>query len=552
METRLHNFLSELEDLVRGARLRRRLAAWWAAAAAIGLGLLLIHWLTGWDCQLSLLLVLAGGGLAAVFIWWQEGRLPRDVRGLAAAIERAHPNLRHLLTTAVEQEPNPQTGKLGYLQWRVIEQAVAHPDRQVWEDGFQREYSAASQRLWLALIALVITVWLGDHHMASSARPIAAAPPAAGPEITVTPGDTQVERGTGLVITARFGSTPPAEATLVLVSASGKTQRLPLARQLADPVFGAGLPEIAEDGRYHIEYGAKKTRDYRISVFDFPALTRADALLEYPAYTGLTNRTIPDTLRVSAVTGTRLTYTLQLNKPVVSARFLGESNLLTLAVQTNAVANLNQFPMTNSARYALELVDADGRTNKVPAEFSLLVLPDRPPEVKVVFPHGDQRVSSLQELQLTAETKSEYGLLKYGVGYSVGGQPPEFVESGLAVPAGQSRQFTNQIAMESLGVGPEQLVSYFAWADDHGPDGQVRRTFSDMFFAEVRPFEEIFRADQSGQSANQNQNRNQNQNQGGNQGGNQTTRLAELQKQIVIATWKLQQEKAGATGAAHP
>ena len=101
------------------------------------------------------------------------------------------------------------------------------------------------------------------------------------------------------------------------------------------------------------------------------------------------------------------------------------------------------------------------------------------------------------------------------------------------------RPFTNQIAMEKLGVEVDQVVSYFAWADDYGPDGQVRRTFSDMFFAEVRPFEEIFRADQSGASESQQENQNQN----GNQGGNQSTRLAELQKQIVVATWKLQRDK---------
>ena len=97
--------------------------------------------------------------------------------------------------------------------------------------------------------------------------------------------------------------------------------------------------------------------------------------------------------------------------------------------------------------------------------------------------------------------------------------------------------------MESLGVEVDQLVSYFAWADDHGPDGKTRRTFSDMFFAEVRPYEEIFRNDQSGDSDEQNQN----QKQGGQPGGNQNTRLADLQKQIIIATWKLQQEREGAT-----
>jgi len=31
-------------------------------------------------------------------------------------------------------------------------------------------------------------------------------------------------------------------------------------------------------------------------------------------------------------------------------------------------------------------------------------------------------------------------------------------------------------------------IRYYFWAEDAGPDGQPRRTFSDMYFAEVRPF----------------------------------------------------------------
>jgi hypothetical protein len=194
-------------------------------------------------------------------------------------------------------------------------------------------------------------------------------------------------------------------------------------------------------------------------------------------------------------------------------------------------------------------VDADGRTNKNPTEFSIVVLPNRPPEVKVTFPRGDQRVSSLEEMQLQGEAKGDFGLLKYGVGFSVAGQEPQFVELGQAVAANEKRSFTNQVSMETLGVAVDEVVSYFAWADDYGPDGQVRRTFSDMFFAEVRPFEEIFRQDQSGESENQNQQRNQQGNQGG---GNQNTKLAELQKQIVIATWKLQRDKQNAATQSKP
>jgi hypothetical protein len=362
----------------------------------------------------------------------------------------------------------------------------------------------------------------------------------------VTPGDTRLERGSGLVISARFGGQPPAEASLVLVWASGKTQRLPLARNLAEPVFGASLLEVAEDGLYRVEYSGKKTRDYKLGVFDFPALTRADVELRFPAYTGLTNKTIRDTQRISAVEGTRLDYTLRLNKPVARARFIGKEQSLPLTLQTNAIAALDDFTLTNSARYSLELVDADGRTNKAPAVFVFQALPDRPPEVKIVFPRGDQRVSRLEEMQVQGEARDDFGLLKYGIGFGVAGQAPQFVELGQSAPANEQRQFTNQIALEKLGVEMDQLVTYFAWAEDYGPDGNVRRAFSDIFFAEVRPFEEIFRADQSG--ASESQPRNQN----GSQGGNQSPRLAELQKQIVIATWKLQQTKAVAPKESKP
>jgi hypothetical protein len=540
METRLRNQLAAMESLLRRAQLRRRLAYCWAATAAVGLLLFLIHAFTDWDTRLLCWLTLAGGLMAAGIVWRHERRRPVDLHAVAAAIERENPQIRHLLTTAAEQKPDPDSGEFGFLQLRVIEQTLTHPDQDLWQQSFQRKLASAASAQMFALTALVVALGLEVSQTRWHTRPGTSW--LAG-EITVTPGDTQVERGTGLVVTARFGSTPPVEATLVVISVSGKTTFIPMARQLADPVFGASLPNITEQGLYRVEYGTHKTSDYKISVYDYPALARADASLQYPEYTGLTNQTIRDTLRVSAVEGTRLTYTLQLNKPVINARLIGKEQTLALEVQTNPIALLNHFTLTNSARYMLELVDADGRTNKFPAEFSMVALPDRPPEVKMIFPHGDQRVSSLEELELEGEAKAEFGLLKCGIGYSVAGQEPQFVTLGQAVPPNLKCQFTNQIGMENLGVTVDQVVSYFAWADDHGPDGQIRRTFSDMFFAEVRPFEEIFRADQSGGSENQNQDQSQ------SQGGNQNTKLAELQKQIVIATWKLQQEKEGATSA---
>ncbi|HEX4265380.1 MAG TPA: hypothetical protein VH597_13665 [Verrucomicrobiae bacterium] len=537
MEPRLQRKLGELESALRRARLWRRLALCWLAAAAFCVLLVLFHEFTGWNSRLIWALPLAAGVVAALMVWIAERGRPADFPALVSALERTHPELRHLLSAAAEQQPDPDSGDFHFLQRRAINAVLTHRRQHLWGENIRRKSFSAFALQTGALIVLAVVLLISRAFIGG--RPTSMPRLAwLGTKVTVSPGDTNVERGIGLVISAKFDGRPPAEAALVLVTASGKTKRIPLERHLADPIFGASLPEVTEEGLYHVEYSNQKTRDYKISVFDYPALTRANASLQFPAYTGLTNKIIPDTLRLSAVEGTRLTYTLELNKPVVRARLIPKNGnaSLPLTVQTNALATLNEFPLTNSARYFLELVDAEGRTNKSPAEFSLQVLTNRRSEVKVAFPRGDQRVSPLEELQLRAEAMDDFGVLKYGVGFGIAGQEPQFVELGGPARANEKRQFTQLIAMEKLGVNVGQLVSYFAWADDYGPDGRVRRTFSDMFFAEVRPFEEIFRPDQSGaESGGQVQ----------GQGGNQATKLAELQKQIVIATWKLQRDKNG-------
>jgi hypothetical protein len=532
MEPRLRNELDVAERTLRRARLWRELTFCWLGAGAAAFLFLLVQGFSGWTSPVLWIVPLLGGIIATGAVWRRHLGREADFTSLVGALEREYPELRHLLSAATEQKPD--AGGFRYLQLRVVDEVLAHPQRESWKRGLDQKLAAAKNGGQAALVAALAVLFVLAYG-SSRSRPVFSSLLATG--VTVTPGDTQVERGSSLVISARFGGEPPAEATLVLVSASGKTQRLALERHLADPVFGASLSEVAEDAHYHVEYAGGNSPDYKIAVFDYPSLLRADASLIFPAYTGLTNKTVPDTRRISAIEGTRLTYTLQLNKPVKRARFVNGDTSLDLALQSNAVALLAAYPLTNSARYTLALEDAEGRASKFPADFVFQVLTNRRPELKLVFPHGDQRVSRLEEMQLQGEATGDFGLLKYGVGYGIAGQDPRYIELGGQAPGKEKRSFNYMIPLENLGLEEDQVIGYFVWADDHGPDGHPRRTFSDIFFAEIRPFEEIFRPEQSGASENGSQ---------GQQGGEESpsVKLAELQKEIVVATWKLQEKRS--------
>jgi hypothetical protein len=529
MEARLQSYLRSMARIFHRALLFRALAICWASAAALGLVLLTLK-SSAWVVPLIAAMICVGITLI------RQRIRPEDVSEFIRELAPRQPEIQHLLSAAAEQKSS--SGAFTFLQLRVINDALTHPHRAEWRQRLKQRLALAQTAHGAALVVFVL-VLLALHHEPGNAWS-GLGSTIMGDELTVNPGDTNMERGTGLAVAARYGGSPPAEATLVLNSASGHESRIAMARRLADPVFGASIPEVSEPGVYHIEYGGKKSREYKIAVFEYPALVRADADLRYPAYTGLTNRTIRDTLRVSAVEGSHLRYVLQLNKPVARARLHSPEQSLTLQTDSNAIALLPDFVLTNNGRFALELVDAEGRSNKFPTDFVLQALTNQRPTVKIVFPRGDPRVSRLEELQLQAEASDDFGLLKYGIGFGVAGQEPQFVELGQTAPANAQRQFEYLISLEKLGVDVDQSVSYFTWADDYGPDGQPRRTFSDMFFADVRPFEEIFRQDQSGAE----------QSGGQGAGGDERVKLAQLQKQIVVATWNL--EKNGAGRALHP
>src|SRR5690606_16779019 len=113
-------------------------------------------------------------------------------------------------------------------------------------------------------------------------------------------------------------------------------------------------------------------------------------------------------------------------------------------------------------------------------------------------------------------------------------EPTEIV-LGEPEPRSKKAEAAHLVAFEPMGVEPDQLASYHFWAEDIGPDGSPRRTFGDLYFAEIRPFEEIFRQGEQppgGAPAGQQQ-------QGGGGAGQQAMELAELQKQIINATWTL-------------
>src|SRR5262249_44051319 len=139
-------------------------------------------------------------------------------------------------------------------------------------------------------------------------------------DVQVEPGNTEIERGTSLLVVARFNGSVPADADLVVAKPAQTTDRRSMTRSLEDPAFAGRIESVESELSYHVAFEGKHTPDYHVRVFEYPELERADAQLVFPRYTALEPKTVEDIRHVTAVEGTELTLICRLNKDVAAAR----------------------------------------------------------------------------------------------------------------------------------------------------------------------------------------------------------------------------------------
>ncbi|SIO41371.1 hypothetical protein SAMN05444166_4502 [Singulisphaera sp. GP187] len=558
MSTELRQALEQVARRFRQVRLWSSLALCWLAWAIVGLVIAVLLTRANlaestsssatWVPAILAALALATGAVCAI----TAHRWARDLRWVARQIEAKHPELATGLLAAVEQAVATPAERFGFLQATVIRKALDHRRASNWDDivpTWRLQASHLAHAVALAfLIVAVVGLLVETRSHASGRNPGGARPVATG--VVVDPGNTELERGASLLVVARFHDAVPAEASLVIGPESNAGASRVMTRSLEDPTFAARVESVDTDLSYHVEFVGRSTPTYRVRVFEYPELQRTDATLVFPHYTSLDTKTVEDVRHVTAVEGTELTLLCHLNKDVSVARLVDEQGqALTLNRQAEGGDHLYRarFTLTQPKRFKVQLVDRDGRANKLTSEIVINVTRNRPPVVAMTQPSRDVRVSPVEELTLKAKLDDDFGVVRHGLTYSVAGQDPQ--EVVLPAPASKSQsknlKAEHLLNFESFHAIPDQLVTYFFWAEDVGPDNQPRRASGDMFFAEVRHFEEIFR---QGEAPPSSSSENQEQQQG--QNAQQAEKLAELQKEIINGTWKVIRRETGAKRSA--
>jgi hypothetical protein len=514
------------------------------AAAPVLAGVGLAAWLAPDDGALTVLACAMALAVVAAVVMsaWSLGRTPGDRQIARFVEERAATHAEaapfdDVLVSAVDAAGSPE--RVGF-RGLVLESAVRRlqaigvagivSTRALRRAGAEAVVGAAVFAVSLALAWPMLA-------RASEAAWIVLFPQSI--HVQVLPGDVRVPAGQRLTIRAsvRAGESPLTRFTPRLTVAAGSEARTVAMTPDGDG-FQFSFDSVDRTFRYRVTAGSRRSEDYTVTALVGPRVTRIDLTYEYPAFANLPTREERDGGDIYAPAGTKVRVRVHTDKPIASGQMVfaqgGKAEGSPSLRPTSDRVLEGDLVVARDDSYRIGLTDRDGLGTADDTEYFLRVMDDRPPEVRILRPGGDQQITPLEEVAIEARAEDDYGLSRFELVYAVAGREPKVVRFDRTSGTDLARTGAHTLAAEDLGVQPGDVITYYARARDLARGRRSTETRSDMFFLEVRPFSEEFVLAQSQALSGM--------------ASEQIETLVTAQKEIINATWNIERRAASGAG----
>lgn len=472
---------------------------------------------------------------------------------IARYLEEQNPDLEDRLATAVEfgrhapdspvrrrigepSEPQPDPHALLH---RLLQDAISRTTQIDFSRQLQLRFAAAWRALSSVAAVLALVAFFGYSGMfrqrLEQLWTTVQNVPKTLRGLQVTPGDARVRRGEAVDIVAQSPDAAVEKASIYITAGKASVRHnegdwSPNEMESTTQVgkFLYRLFDVRDTLRYYVRVENEFSPIYTIIPLDAPEIKALRVTFHFPAEMGLPAKHEAGTGDVYAPAGTRVDLSLVATQPLARAEWqLGENAAQAMRVTADTLAHFS-FIITQDESYVVRLSNADGLTNVSP-EYFIHVTPDEAPLITITRPGRDTRPTMLEETPVAAQVRDDFGLRQFDLIYAINDQPlvrQDMLAVAARVSDGPGSQLDYRgetlLFLEQLKVQPGDFISYYFEAGDAKQKGST-----DLYFLEVRPFEEEFYRALS---------------QGGG-GGENSSGLAVSQKEIITATWKLERAR---------
>lgn len=341
---------------------------------------------------------------------------PPDDDAIALRVERATPSLRSRLIVALQLARLP-----GLAGTPLVRHLVAEVERAVAEENFLR---AVRWRHAAVAVATSLAVLTGCAALYQHMRPasgdllrrlfLAPIPVPRKTAVVCPTGNRVVAKGDALTIEARARGVVPAQGTVTLLFADGRSEMFtmtPVSRA-ERARFQRVIVNVQESFSYRVKLNDGVSETFHVEARPRPSLASLRCTQVWPKYTERppTPRALGD---LTLLAGSRLQLEGVATKTLTQAvvRRAGMEVELPLTVDGKTITGTLAIPAKGLRGFSVGLMDADGLTSTNEVEYRVEIIPDKPPLVKLTSPAGrEELVTASGAVWIGFEAEDDFGI----------------------------------------------------------------------------------------------------------------------------------------------
>ena len=567
---------AELQARILEARRVWKRSIFWAGFAIVLTGIIavfvgeaVIDWLMPLPSFVRIVLLTVGIGITGYLLYRylvQPLRAALTLRDVALNVERNHPDLEDRLVSAVQFGNRESTDP---IEAHMLQRLLEDTTERVKGINFKATVDHSRTRKHVGIAALVVVgccvlalIFPTELHtsLLRVLVPWEKTDPVLTTKLTVEPGNARILRGKSLPIHVTVTGKSAEKVVLTYENAQAREtataegesaqQQINMLQNPDDKRgFAYEIFNIDADIEYYIVANETTSERYTVEVFEMPKVTEISVAYTYPEYTGLKPVVQTGTGDIQAVVGTQAELKLTTNKAIQTATFSLRRDVkqsgftkmlsgptepvLTEMVISNGNTLTTTVDVIEDGTYTVQLLCIDGFNNEIPIEYAIKAIPDEVPEVVIKEPGRDIKTTKLGEVEIIAEATDDYGIAELKLMYRVGSDELRELAMETTTPepapvdTRQRRVADGSYTfyLEEFDVEPGDIISYYARAIDNNTRTGPGEASSDIYFIEIRPFNENFQEAEAEQGEPQ-------------QESNPALEMVATQKQIIRETAK--------------
>ena len=539
---------AELQAKILEARRVWKRSIFWTGFAIVLTGILaifigeaVVDWLMPLPSAIRIALLVISVGVVGYLLYRhlvQPIRASLTLRDVALNVEQSHPNLEDRLVSAIEFGNRESTDP---IEAHMLQRLLDDTTERVKGINFKATIDHSRTRKHVGIAALVVVgcfvlsmLFPTEIHtsLLRVLAPWKKTDPVLTTKLVVEPGNARILRGKSLpihvTVTGKFAEKVvltygnvgeqgvPASETKEVGQQINMLQNPDDKRGFAYEIFN-----IDADMEYYVVANEATSERYTVEVFEMPKVTEISVAYTYPSYTGLKPVVQTGTGDIQALIGTQAEIKLTTNKAIQTATFTRrvdvrddflvstteELRATSEPVSTEMVISggntlTTTIDVVEDGTYTVELLCIDGFNNEIPIEYAIKAVPDAVPEVVIKEPGRDVKTTKLGEVEVVAEATDDYGISELKLMYRVGSDElRELTMESSASDAVVEQETTDTVRrrvtdgnytfyLEEFDVEPGDIISYYAHATDNNTLTGPGEASSEIYFIEIRPFNE--------------------------------------------------------------